>query len=841
LPKPSYTPTYIGISATMSNDNSANLRTMAFSAFLALMVLLSMGTVGLVGAQAAGTTTLEDGDLVWQGETLVYEDDGTDTTAGGTVELRKNDDDNTFVAELDVSQDNNVTIDTDNYETGQFTLNLDGSASVNYEVAEQTLDVSSSEETVLNDDSGDTQTDLELESNRASYTVHVTSDQYDADELKELFGGSTGSVIDNPDEDESGDVLEVDEANTPLTADFVDEDAGDYDFNFEVADTGVEDDVTVTVQDPGDATAQWDQAGYQVAQGDPVEMTLSPENADSVDLRFGDSEDVGYEYNFTVNMNDADEVTLEFDSAIAGTGDVPFSIADDDSDATLANTSADTNLEDPLAAETYELAANISGDTVALSSVTVQERLTSGAVSHTAPAQADISELEEISENAVEDSSIALEDKFIVQVNTNGVYSALEVLEQDPGPNSQPNELDLSNANLYTDRDNEQFFVVFDTEDYSLEDGDEYEATFRLDGGTDEEGATDGYRFVERGEEEEVSTTFTFEERMVEFDTVEQEDGDEIVEALQSSETTLTGTTNVAEGTELTSRVLAVGLVDNDNVEVSGETFEVTHDLSTLEEGEEFEVRVTGETDTYNGVITGAQYDTTFELVDVATDEALNGTVTIDGTEYETEEGTVSAQLEEGEYTATANVEGFDTMEQTFTVEEDSTVTFEFDSSDPEVSFTVVDTNGEPLDATVSFDGDREDIAVNGGSATAEIPDGQYFLTASADGYQDATQPLTVDGEDTSLEFTLEAEEPAGDGSGDSDGDSSGDGSGDSSGDGSGDSSGDSDGEGSSDGNTDDSGSSDGNTDDSTPGFGALVALVALIAAALLATRRRNN
>ncbi|MDB2294236.1 PGF-CTERM sorting domain-containing protein, partial [Halorubrum ezzemoulense] len=40
---------------------------------------------------------------------------------------------------------------------------------------------------------------------------------------------------------------------------------------------------------------------------------------------------------------------------------------------------------------------------------------------------------------------------------------------------------------------------------------------------------------------------------------------------------------------------------------------------------------------------------------------------------------------------------------------------------------------------------------------------------------------------------------------------------------------------------TADNGSSDGgSTDGSTPGFGALVALVALIAAALLATRRNN-
>ncbi|OYR53992.1 HVO_2072 family ArtA-dependent S-layer glycoprotein [Halorubrum halodurans] len=46
--------------------------------------------------------------------------------------------------------------------------------------------------------------------------------------------------------------------------------------------------------------------------------------------------------------------------------------------------------------------------------------------------------------------------------------------------------------------------------------------------------------------------------------------------------------------------------------------------------------------------------------------------------------------------------------------------------------------------------------------------------------------------------------------------------------------------DGASDDGASDDGSGDGSTDDSTPGFGALVALVALIAAALLATRRRD-
>ncbi|ELZ37014.1 PGF-CTERM sorting domain-containing protein, partial [Halorubrum tebenquichense] len=109
-----------------------------------------------------------------------------------------------------------------------------------------------------------------------------------------------------------------------------------------------------------------------------------------------------------------------------------------------------------------------------------------------------------------------------------------------------------------------------------------------------------------------------------------------------------------------------------------------------------------------------------------------------------------------------------------------------------------------------------------GNSTTVEF-------TADTSGLEagDYTHGVATDDDEATGTLTIEA---SGDSSGDdSSGDSSGDSEGDSSGDSEGDSSGDS--EGDSEGDS---------TDDGTPGFGALVALVALIAAALLATRRNE-
>ncbi|WP_195155786.1 HVO_2072 family ArtA-dependent S-layer glycoprotein [Halorubrum sp. AJ67] len=142
--------------------------------------------------------------------------------------------------------------------------------------------------------------------------------------------------------------------------------------------------------------------------------------------------------------------------------------------------------------------------------------------------------------------------------------------------------------------------------------------------------------------------------------------------------------------------------------------------------------------------------------------------------------------------------------------------------TDGQWNATVDTSNLEPGTYTV-----ESDDSTNTDRAEVEIVEERQTDDGTDDGSGDGSGDSSGDG--------------SGDSSGDGSGDSSGDGSGDSSGDGSGDSSGDGSGDSSGDGSGDSSGDGSGDsTDDGTPGFGALVALVALIAAALLATRRNN-
>ncbi|WP_424014190.1 HVO_2072 family ArtA-dependent S-layer glycoprotein [Halorubrum xinjiangense] len=168
------------------------------------------------------------------------------------------------------------------------------------------------------------------------------------------------------------------------------------------------------------------------------------------------------------------------------------------------------------------------------------------------------------------------------------------------------------------------------------------------------------------------------------------------------------------------------------------------------------------------------------------------------------------------------------------------------------------DTNRQPDNAAVTFEIlNQEEESVTSASTDEWGSDGQFSNTFDTSDLETGTYILEIDdGESTdrvNVEIVEERQQPDdGDDGDDSSGDdssgddSSGDDSSgdDSSGDDSSgdDSSGDdSSGDDSSgDDSSGDDSSGDDSTDDGTPGFGALVALVALIAAALLATRRNN-
>lgn len=153
---------------------------------------------------------------------------------------------------------------------------------------------------------------------------------------------------------------------------------------------------------------------------------------------------------------------------------------------------------------------------------------------------------------------------------------------------------------------------------------------------------------------------------------------------------------------------------------------------------------------------------------------------------------------------------------------------------------TVEDQNGSTVSGAEVSAGDQNATTGDDGQATLELPHGEYTLTASADG-QEGSTTFTV-GNDTADEVTVTLGQTADGGAGDGGTGDGGVGEGDDGGAGDG---GAGDG-GAGDGGTGGDGADGGDGGDgggdgggeNQPGFGIVVALIALLAAAGIATRR---
>lgn len=831
------------------------------AAVLALMLVVSAFAIPLAfsgGVLADGhqDAEVEDNGLYWNGQVLKFTD--ASVSSGDEIVVREvvQDGQNTLEGQYVADSNGAVFFDTQNFEPGLYQINdASGSEILQFEVAEQDLTVEGDEDTITNADTGDNNgVNFEFTSNRASYDVYVSevNDNYAADELGDVF--ESGSVVQDSDGDDQYRIQNP----SDVTANFSGEDAGDYEFEFEVVDTGVTDSAAVTVEEIGSIDASFVEGPYTSTVGDKAAFTVSTTNTDTVHLQVGDSDSVGYQYEFDVDVSDADgDVTVLFDTTKAGNEVVPVEI-EEDSDGVLQNAGPDQNLNNPLEPASYELRASVDGTTQDVTNLRLTERSTDSAASYIAPQTADLQEVEDIDANAVEGSTVALQDNLVFEVQATGLYATIDdsttmadleegstfaqnngvyvTMEQsDEVRNQDPKELDVSQGTLVVDEDNNRLLMVFSTDDLDVEDEENYNFEFVVDGNNqyvevdDDETAEDVT--------ETVSTDFSVAERTVEFDGVNDEDN-LVVE--NTNDVTVTATTTVAPGTELRTVAEATGqnaffFQDTSDV-ASDQTAEFNFDLSSVANDTEFTFSVDGFDVEQDALTTPddsvVSSNLTVEVVDAESGNAVSGVGVALQSEGETvstaevgDDGTATFEsVEEGSYTVVADGEAYEGSTEVEVGADAQTVTLEV-SEVPTYALTVnvADENGESVsDAQVFVDG--EEYAVEDGSAVAEgLMEGDYEVVVDAEGYQSSEQTVTVS-EDASVDATLTAEEPAdGTDSGSSDGTDGTDDGTDA---------------GSSDG--DDGGSSDGNTSDSTPGFGAIVALIALIAAALLAVRRNN-
>ncbi|MDZ5811714.1 BGTF surface domain-containing protein, partial [Halorubrum sp. AD140] len=652
------------------------------------------------------------------------------------------------VEQFSTDDNGNYTLDTDDLDTGDYFLRgpgIDDEEATEFEVSTQDLSTEFADDEV---EEGE-EVDLEVDSNRGTYSLNVTADGLDEGDLDDIFRN-----VDDVDTDEEEERVTLNDiSDGDIAANFSDIDEDEYDFDFEVTDTNAEDSASINVTEAEDG--ELDVSSATEEQGGVAAVDVELDNTDEGTLVIGNEEDDGYQANVTVEDDEDDEVTVLFNTYAAGneSDDVDNNdiVYTEDEDATV-ELEDDTNLSNILDTGTYDLsvgpytdADDRFEDTVddpdSISSLSIQERSddtelalwrTSESVeSDLAEELSDENESATVSliEDSIEDDlvtetdTLAIDDDgdrsdvLVHQLTASGLEGVLEdadnedlgdgdttnqfynvlqndsdigddgdkldvVLEQqNPDSNEDANEIDVNQvadevdsetfSEIFTvvyDEESDNYYVVANADNLNeeLEDNgdlsddidpiegeDEYEVQVSLQDARlldlldedDEDTREEAF--------ESASASFTAEEAEGEFDNE-----DEIqVEAAENQ--SITGTTNVAPGTEVNMRVRSdddstTSFIENDEdivVSADGE-FE-----GTFDDFEEAEVN-----DTFTAQINQAAFDAesdgtvveqteepaSFEVSDLDPEEA---TVT------QGDEVTVSATIENtGEAEGTQDV-----------------------------------------------------------------------------------------------------------------------------------------------------------------------------------------
>ena len=296
----------------------------------------------------------------------------------------------------------------------------------------------------------------------------------------------------------------------------------------------------------GDASGETDRAEGNdtvTTDGEPSNETEEGENGP------GESDkDEGADTGGSVGDG---EVTVAFDTFVAGRSDEPEVSAVAEEDEIRNYERLTPTLQSPLEPAAYPLEAYVDGDIVATGGLILRSRETVGANPGVAPRQADPSQPADFRDVVTPRDRVARGDWEAVEVRATGLYATLGdvaafedeslgyelTIERTDVPNRR-DTLSLDEVTIVTDAENDRFLAVVDTA--SLPVDATYEATFAV---------TDANPYVPDGERESAATAFTVVDRSASFDA----EGGEL--RVPPIETELSGTATVAPGTPLTVRV----------------------------------------------------------------------------------------------------------------------------------------------------------------------------------------------------------------------------------------------------------------------------------------------
>ncbi|MFC5969879.1 BGTF surface domain-containing protein [Halomarina salina] len=755
------------------------------SLFLAALVVFSVfaGSIALTGGAAAqDSEEITNNGFYVQGQTLTYSGD-----ADVTYVLL---DGETPVGEYDAGSDGEIEIRTGNMEAGSYTLQGTGNdtTDISFYLGEQTLSAEFEDGT------------LTLDSNRADFNVSASSDELSNSEIETLLG------VDDYEN------IEVDGNSREFTITEGDVDAGSYDIDFEVADTDASANVSVDVGEFEEPDVNFNQSVFETDRGDIAEIVVDFENGAEgpVNLTIG-SEEVNYVKTAEVSPNSDGQAVVMFNTY---NGNLT---AEEGSVANANNTTGNDGLLD---ATDYEMTLADSEGEQDVGTLVINERSSTSFDISVATGTQEYSEVSEVENASVDRDSVVVGDVVVHRLEASGLEGAIEAeggllnlvssdsasltaTEVDPGPNAEAEELDLSSAEVVSE--DGVYYILVDTSDLdNAEVGGEYNVTLQFD---ESSGLVD--------EDETMSATFSVVEETLSLDTEEVNDEDMVVVRAEDNQT-VSGETEYAPGAQVRVVVRSTGdspfLLD-DTAEVQDDgTFSSSFDFSDYSENTTFTVEADAQgifsaSDSANGVINPAQ---TAE-VSISDQEGDGSTVTVDSVTL-SEGGFVtihdSSLTEEGD--AIGSVLGTsEYLESGEQSDVEVTLDSPLNESGTVIAMPHMDSNGNEQYDFVTSEGSEDGPYTSGGSAV--VDSAEYTVANGTTGNNTTTGngTMTTDAPTTTDGGTMTTDEPT---------DSTTEGPGDTA-----------------------TATTEGtNSDGDGPGFGVIVALVALVAAALLAVRRDN-
>jgi PGF-CTERM protein/surface glycoprotein (TIGR04207 family) len=584
---------------------------------------------------APQTVKFSDDKTIYEGGNLAIVNGSTD------VSVDVEGPDNFFFEGSTDTNSEVFVLNTSERDLGEYNVSINGSDNDNtqFTLRDLNLDIAVDDTNVSTDDTIETDVSA-VAGNRNIDAVLLDSD---GDEV------NTSSVTQLDGQGEADVDFETSDADAGSELD-----TGTYTVEVTDTDTGVVvESSEITVSQADDEEAEFTENTITQERGDVLEFTIELTETSEATINFGSPDD-GVEANVTVeDDNDDDQVTVRLNTyKLANSGDLPLDggdvySLDSDSDDNIVDQDIDSQTDDLIDAGDYDVEVQAgdqdsadgtpgisSSDDVA--TVTLNDRNTENAQMWTGSSDelGSVSDLDDVNEGIEEgqisqSSEIAVGDLAVHQLEVTGIEGALDaranedvtdnfftqqgnngvldltIEEASPGANQNAAEVNLTSRNttVIADGQNDTYFVIVDTGDVNF-------TTPRFESlpNDDDTALETNFTVVQndRGDLDFTNSQFDDdenEETIIAFDANEPEiNVDEPFNVSQAEAQTVTGTTNIAPGTELSLRVRSADgvtpsfLKTASPVVQSDGTYSATFDFSGQNVGDEYDIEVDSNT-----------------------------------------------------------------------------------------------------------------------------------------------------------------------------------------------------------------------------------------------------